>query len=264
MSDVPGEAEGMRVDGLTVGYGDRDVFSDLSVAFPSGRFTAVVGPNGCGKSTLLRSMVRLLQPREGAVRVGGVDLATLRPKEVARQIAFLPQESVAPESITVRRLVTRGRFPHQGLLSAWTSEDEEAVDTAMRDAGVTDLSDRPVEALSGGQRQRVWVAMVLAQGTPHLLLDEPTTFLDIAFQVDLLRLLRRLTTQGRTVVAVLHDINQACRFADHVVVLREGRVATTGVPGEVIDADVVERVFDLPSTIVRDPVAGSPMVVPLD
>ncbi|YAL84156.1 ABC transporter ATP-binding protein [Dermacoccaceae bacterium W4C1] len=255
---------GITASGLVVGYGARSVLEDLDVHLPAGKFTAVLGPNACGKSTMLRSLVRLLARQAGSVTVDGTDVDSLRPKELARRIAFLPQESTAPEGITVRRLVARGRYPHQTVLSTWSEQDEQAVTEAMADAGVSDLSDRRVDALSGGQRQRVWIAMVLAQKADYLLLDEPTTFLDIAHQYELLRLLSRLVERGQTVVAVLHEINQACRFADHLVVLRDGAVEATGAPAEVLDAALMARVFDLPSSVIPDPVTGAPLVVPLE
>ncbi|MFI0421079.1 ABC transporter ATP-binding protein [Spongiactinospora sp. 9N601] len=247
---------------ITLGYGERVVSAGLNVAVPDGAFTAVVGANASGKSTLLRALVRLLRPEAGAVLLDGKDVRGYRPKAVAREIAFLPQNLLAPENIVARRLVARGRYPHQSPLSTWSPADERAVDDAMVAAGVTDLADRPVTELSGGQRQRVWMAMVLAQETGHLLLDEPTTFLDIAHQYQLLALLARLRDQGRTIVAVLHDINQACRYADHIVAMKDGKIAAEGPPGEVIDAALVEDVFGLPCVVVPDPVTGTPMVVP--
>lgn len=255
-------ARGLLTRHLRVGYGARTVLHDVSVAFPTGALTAVVGPNGCGKSTLLRAISSLLPVEGGAVQLGGSDVGRLRQKERARRIGFLPQESIAPEGITVRRLVARGRFPHQGLLSSWSIEDAAAVDRAMGDARVTDLADEPVASLSGGQRQRVWIAMALAQDTPHLLLDEPTTFLDVAHQYELLRLLRRLVADGRTVVAILHDLNQAARFADHLVVMRSGAIVSEGTPAEVLTPELMADVFDLPSVVVPDPVTGRPMIVP--
>ena len=247
---------------LTLGYGDRTVSAGLSLAVPDRAFTAIVGANACGKSTLLRSLVRLLEPRAGRVELDGTDVRRMRPRAVAREVGFLPQALVAPEGIRVEALVRRGRYPHQSLLSAWTPEDQVAVETAMLAAGVDELAGRQVEELSGGQAQRVWIAMVLAQETPYLLLDEPTTFLDIAHQYELLTLLARLRDEGRTVVAVLHDINQACRFADHVVAMKSGRVVAQGLPRDVVDAALVEEVFGLACTVVPDPVAGTPMVVP--
>ncbi|AOW90204.1 ABC transporter ATP-binding protein [Streptomyces olivaceus] len=247
---------------ITLRYGDRVVSTRLSLDVPDGSFTAVVGPNACGKSTLLRALVRLLRPTEGQVVLDGREVGSYPSKELARQVGFLPQDPLAPDDIKVRQLVSRGRFPHRTLLSPRSERDESAVREAMAAAEVTELADRPVQELSGGQRQRVWIAMALAQETPYLLLDEPTSFLDITHQYQLLHLLARLRDQGRTVVAVLHDINQACRFADHLVAMRDGKVVAEGSPGDIVDAALIKDVFDLPSVIVPDPVAGTPMVVP--
>jgi iron complex transport system ATP-binding protein len=247
---------------LTLGYRDRVVSTGLSLDVPDGAFTAVVGPNACGKSTLLRAFVRLLRPDAGAVRFDDRDVRAYPTKELARSVGFLPQDPVAPEGISVRGLVARGRFPHQSLLSTWSVRDRDAVAEAMAAAGVADLADRHVDQLSGGQRQRVWVAMVLAQETDYVLLDEPTAFLDISHQYQLLRLLAQLCAQGRTVVAVLHDINQACRYADHLIAMHDGRVVAEGRPADVVDAALLEKVFDLPCVVVPDPVTGTPMVVP--
>ncbi|WP_037367569.1 ABC transporter ATP-binding protein [Amycolatopsis orientalis] len=247
---------------LTLRYGDRVVSAELRLDVPDRAFTAVVGPNACGKSTLLRAFVRLLRPTEGGVTFDGREVGTYPAKALARELGFLPQDPSAPEDVRVRQLVARGRFPHQSLLSSWSEEDETAVAGAMTAAGVAGLADRPVQELSGGQRQRVWIAVVLAQRTPYLLLDEPTSFLDIAHQYQVLELLKRLRDEGRTVIAVLHDINQACRYADHVVAMRDGRVVAEGAPADVVDADLIKEVFDLPSVVVPDPVTGTPMVVP--
>ncbi|MFG2217891.1 ABC transporter ATP-binding protein [Streptomyces sp. NPDC048685] len=247
---------------ITLRYGDRVVSTRLSIDIPDGAFTAIVGPNACGKSTLLSALVRLLRPDSGQVEFDGREVGRYATKALARQLGFLPQDPLAPDDIKVRQLVARGRFPHQSMLALWSPDDEEAVDGAMAAAGVGDLADRPVRELSGGQRQRVWMAMVLAQQTPHLLLDEPTSFLDITHQYQLLGLLARLRDQGRTVVAVLHDINQACRFADHLIAMKDGRVVAEGDPGDIVDAALIKDVFDLPSVIVPDPVTGTPMVVP--
>ncbi|TDE19598.1 ABC transporter ATP-binding protein [Actinomadura sp. 6K520] len=247
---------------VTLAYGDRVVSADLTVDVPDRAFTAVVGANACGKSTLLRSFARLLAPAAGRVSFDGRDVRDYRPKAIAREIGFLPQGLVAPESIAVRQLVARGRYPHQTLLSTWSREDERAVAAAMRAAGVTELAERTVESLSGGQRQRVWVAMVLAQETSYLLLDEPTTFLDITHQYQLLDLLARLRDEGRTIIAVLHDINQACRYADHLIAMRDGRVVAAGAPADIVDTALIKEVFDLSCVIVPDPVTGTPMIVP--
>ncbi|MEU9320650.1 ABC transporter ATP-binding protein [Streptomyces sp. NPDC048295] len=247
---------------ITLRHGDRTVATRLSLDIPDGAFTAVVGPNGCGKSTLLSALVRLLRPDSGHVELDGRDLGGYAAKALAKRLGFLPQDPLAPDDIKVRQLVGRGRFPHQSMLALWSRDDEAAVDEAMAAAGVEDLAGRPVQELSGGQRQRVWVAMVLAQQTPCLLLDEPTSFLDITHQYQLLGLLAGLRNEGRTVVAVLHDINQACRFADHLVAMKDGRVVAEGAPGDIVDAALIKDVFDLPSVIVPDPVTGTPMVVP--
>ncbi|MDQ6522008.1 ABC transporter ATP-binding protein [Nocardioides sp. LHD-245] len=252
----------LRTDGLRLGYGERTVVEHLDLTVPDGALTAIVGPNACGKSTLLRSLVRLLRPEAGSVVLDGRSIATWRPKAVARELGFLPQGTTTPEGIRVVGLVRRGRYARQPAIGTWTRADDEAVAAALDDAGVADLADRRVSALSGGQRQRVWIAMVLAQETPYLLLDEPTTFLDIAHQYELLRLLRRLVDDGRTVVAVLHDLNQACRFADHLVAMRDGAVVATGAPAEIVDAALVERVFGLACEVLPDPVTGTPMIVP--
>ncbi|TDB97742.1 ABC transporter ATP-binding protein [Actinomadura sp. 7K534] len=252
----------LTADDVTLAYGDRVVSADLTVDVPDRAFTAVVGANACGKSTLLRSFARLLAPAAGRVRFDGRDVRDYRPKAIAREIGFLPQGLVAPENIAVRQLVARGRYPHQTLLSTWSREDERAVAAAMKAAGVTELAERTVESLSGGQRQRVWVAMVLAQETSYLLLDEPTTFLDITHQYQLLTLLARLRDEGRTIIAVLHDINQACRFADHLIAMRDGRVVAAGAPADIVDTALIKEVFDLSCVIVPDPVTGTPMIVP--
>ncbi|WP_433327679.1 ABC transporter ATP-binding protein [Spirillospora sp. CA-294931] len=252
----------LRAQEITLSYGDRVVSTRLDLDVPDGAFTAIVGPNACGKSTLLRAFVRLLRPSTGAVRFDDRDVGAFRGKALARSLAFLPQDPAVPEDIRAGQLVGRGRFPHQSPLALWSVEDERAVAEAMDVAGVADLAGRPVRELSGGQRQRVWIAMVLAQDAPYLLLDEPTSFLDLAHQYRLLALLARLRDQGRTVVAVLHDINQACRFADHLVAMKDGRIVAQGAAADIVDAALLEEVFDLPCVVLPDPVTGAPMVVP--
>lgn len=253
----------LRTEGVTIGYDRRIISTDLSVSIPDGSFTVIVGPNACGKSTLLRALSRLLVPEAGRVVLDGKAIQSYRAKEVARRVGLLPQSSLAPDGIRVADLVGRGRYPHQTLMRPWTDADTIAVDEAMAATGVTELSSRLVDELSGGQRQRVWVAMVLAQQTPLLLLDEPTTFLDIAHQIELLELLTDLHDSGSTLVAVLHDLNHAARYATHLIAMKDGAVVAEGRPGEIVTADLVEEVFGLPCIVVPDPVTGKPSVVPL-
>jgi ABC-type cobalamin/Fe3+-siderophores transport system ATPase subunit len=248
---------------LTVGYDKKTISEHLDLEVADGRFTAIIGPNACGKSTLLRALSRLLKPRTGEVLLDGHDIHALPAKQVARRLGLLPQSSVAPDGITVADLVARGRFPHQNLLRQWSAADEAAVVAAMAATGVTGLSGELVDTLSGGQRQRVWVAMVLAQQTPIVLLDEPTTFLDIAHQIELLELCVRLNReQGTTMVAVLHDLNQACRYADHIVVMKAGRIVAQGDPRAVVTAELIEDVFGLGCRIIDDPETLTPLVIP--
>ena len=248
---------------LVLGYGGRTVVDGLSLDITPGAITAIVGPNACGKSTLLRGLSRLLSPAGGQVILDGQDIASLKTKAVARRLGLLPQTSIAPEGITVADLVARGRFPHQRALRQFSRDDERAVADAMAATGVDGLAGRAVDELSGGQRQRVWVAMVLAQQTPVILLDEPTTFLDIAHQIELLDLFGRLNRyHGSTVVAVLHDLNHACRFADVVVAMRDGAIVAQGAPADVVTAELVERVYGLPCRIIDDPESHTPLVIP--
>ncbi|MCD7099194.1 ABC transporter ATP-binding protein [Stenotrophomonas sp. MMGLT7] len=249
---------------LTLSYESRQVTRALDVRIPAGRITAIVGPNACGKSTLLRALARLLAPQSGRVVLHGRDIRSYPTREVARMLGLLPQSPVAPPGICVADLVARGRFPHQTLLRQWSEQDERAVLAAMRQTQVDALAEQPVDALSGGQRQRVWLAMAIAQETPILLLDEPTTFLDIAHQYDLLELCRRLNRDGgRTLVMVLHDLNQAARYADHIIAMKAGTILATGAPAEVITPELIESVFGIRSLVVPDPVTGTPMVVPV-
>ncbi|CAK9890592.1 MULTISPECIES: ABC transporter ATP-binding protein [Pseudomonas] len=252
----------LHADTVTLRYDQRTISTDLSIAIPDGSFTVIVGPNACGKSTLLRALSRLLVPTHGRVVLDGKTITERGAKEVARRLGLLPQSATAPDGITVADLVARGRFPHQSFLRQWSEADEQAVTAAMAATQVSELAERGLDELSGGQRQRVWIAMVLAQQTPILLLDEPTTFLDIAHQIELLELLADLNRQGRTIVAVLHDLNQACRYASHLIAMRDGAVLAQGTPGAIFTEALVEEVFGLASVIIADPVTGTPLVVP--
>ncbi|MEU8891710.1 ABC transporter ATP-binding protein [Streptomyces sp. NPDC048442] len=250
-------------ESVTLGYDERIIAEDLSVEIPDHSFTVIVGPNACGKSTLLRALSRMLKPSQGRVLLDGQTIASLPAKKVARTLGLLPQSSVAPDGITVADLVARGRYPHQGLLRQWSPEDERIVEESMAATGVAELAERYVDELSGGQRQRVWIAMALAQQTPLLLLDEPTTFLDIQHQIDVLDLCAELhETQGRTLVAVLHDLNHAARYATHLIAMRDGKVVAEGAPSDIVTADLVERVFGLKCQVIEDPETGTPLVVP--
>ncbi|MGO2359702.1 MAG: ABC transporter ATP-binding protein [Brachybacterium tyrofermentans] len=252
----------LQVDHATIGYGDRSVIQDLDISVTDGSFTVIIGPNACGKSTLLRSMARLLKPTAGIVSLDGRNLEDMSSRAIARILGLLPQSAIAPDGIRVRDLVARGRFPHRGFLARNTPHDLEVIDQALEATGTTDLAYRLVDELSGGQRQRVWIAMVLAQETDLLLLDEPTTFLDIAHQIAVLNLCSKLHRGGSTVVAVLHDLNHACRYASHIVAMRDGRIVARGAPKDIIDADLVRDVFDLPAMVIDDPVTGTPLVIP--
>lgn len=254
----------IHADQVTIGYDKRIISEDLTAFIPDKSFTAIIGPNGCGKSTLLRAFARVLKPEEGQVILDGKQITEYKSKEVARVLGLLPQSSIAPDGIRVADLVARGRAPYQSLIQQWREGDEDAVEAALKATRLTDLSDRLVQELSGGQRQRVWVAMLLAQDTPLMLLDEPTTFLDIAYQYELMELFRSFHEQGKTIVTVLHDLNQAARYANHLIVMKDGEVVTTGSPAEVINAELIEKVFGLRCMVVPDPVTGTPSIVPLD
>lgn len=254
----------LRGENLTLSYQSRTVSRELDVEIPAGKVTVIIGPNACGKSTLLRALSRLLTPTTGQVYIEGKNLASLGAKAFARQLGLLPQSSTAPFGITVADLVGRGRFPHQRMLQQWSHEDETAVRSALEATGLTDLAQRPVDELSGGQRQRVWIALLLAQDTPVMLLDEPTTYLDISHQLEVLELCRRLNReQGRTVVLVLHDLAQAARFADQLLVLHDGKLAAAGAPAEVLTVELLAEVFGLHAQVHPDPVFGTPMVIPI-
>ena len=254
----------LAAEHVRLAYDDRVVVDDLDLELTEGSFTAIVGPNGCGKSTLLRALGRLMRPTSGQVLLDGQAIARTPTREVAKVLGLLPQSPVAPEGLTVADLVARGRHPHQSWLRQWSRDDEAVVAEALAWTDMADLADRPVDALSGGQRQRAWISMALAQGTDLLLLDEPTTYLDLSHQIDVLELVGRLHAErGRTVVVVLHDLNLAARYAQRLVAMKDGAIAASGAPDEVLTERLLADVFDLEARVLADPVAGTPMVVPV-
>lgn len=256
-------ASRLRAESVTVGYGEVPVVRDLSLTVPDGEVTTIIGPNGCGKSTLLRSMARLLRPSDGRVVLDGQTVHEMSTKDVARAMALLPQSPVAPEGLLVRDLVGRGRHPHQRWFRQWSPEDERVVELALELTNTADLRDRPLDQLSGGQRQRAWIAMTLAQDTDLLLLDEPTTYLDLAHQVEVLDLVTRLNRErGRTVVMVLHDLNLAARYSSTIVVMKDGVIAAQGAPADVLTPDLLRETFGLVADVLPDPHTGLPIVVP--
>ncbi|MFC1473706.1 ABC transporter ATP-binding protein [Rhodococcus qingshengii] len=254
----------LRAEKIELRYADRTIVDELSLEIPDGGFTVVVGPNGCGKSTLLRALGRMLTPRSGRVVLDGNDIRSYRTKEVARRIALLPQSPLSPGAISVADLVSRGRYPYQSMLRQWSPEDEHVVSEALNEVGMRYAADQLVDELSGGQRQRVWIAMTLAQRTPVLLLDEPTTFLDIAHQIEVLDLCSQLHQSGRTLVAVLHDLNLAARYATHVVAMRSGKIVMQGSASDIFTPELLREVFDLEALVLEDPETGRPLVVPRD
>jgi iron complex transport system ATP-binding protein len=253
----------LRAEALTLGYRERRVVEDLTLELPAGRVTSILGPNGCGKSTLLRALARLIAPMSGRVTLGKEDIHAANTRQTARRIAILPQAPLAPDGITVEELVRRGRAPWRGFLSQWGSDDEAACRSALDRVGMAELADRPLNELSGGQRQRAWIALVLAQATPIMLLDEPTTWLDLPHQIEVLTLLRRQNLESATtVVAVLHDLNLAARFSDHLVLLGSSGLVATGSPREVLTEAHLRAAFGLDALVMDDPVTGAPMVIP--
>lgn len=253
----------LSAEKLALAYDNALIIDDLAITIPTGKITALVGPNGCGKSTLLRGLARLLPPKRGHVYLDGKAIHTLPTRQLAKEIGILPQSPVAPEGLTVRELVAQGRYPHQSWFQQWSAVDEAITQVAMETTNIVAFADRPIDTLSGGQRQRAWIAMALAQETEILLLDEPTTFLDIAYQLEVLELLHDLNATGRTIVMVLHDLNQACRYAHHLVALRDGKICASGEPARVLTAEMVAQVFHIDAQIMPDPVTGTPMCIPV-
>ncbi|MFG6148020.1 ABC transporter ATP-binding protein [Halobacillus sp. B23F22_1] len=255
--------ESLLANNLTLGYGDQVIIDSLDIQIPKGKVTVLIGGNGCGKSTLLRSLARLLKPKSGEVILDSADISKMRTKDVAKKMAILPQSPTTPEGLTVYQLVKQGRYPYQSWAKRWSVEDEEAVTKALYDTNLTELKDRSVDSLSGGQRQRAWIAMTLAQNTDLILLDEPTTYLDMTHQIDILDLLFDLNQDnGRTVVMVLHDINLACRYADHIVAVKDKEVYAQGKPEEVVTCGLMQHVFEMNCDVRQDPLFGTPMCIP--
>ncbi|MCT2534832.1 ABC transporter ATP-binding protein [Aquibacillus koreensis] len=253
-----------QAEGIVAGYDDKAVINKISLEIPSNKINVIIGANACGKSTLLKTLARLIKPTSGKITFDGKSISKIPPKQFARFVGLLPQSPIVPEGITVADLVGRGRFPHQSLFSGWTKEDYEAVAEAMEIMNITELANHHIDELSGGQRQRVWIAMALAQQTDILFLDEPTTFLDITYQVEILDLLTDLNQKrGTTIVMVLHDINLSARYADNIFALCEGKLVAEGEPSEVITSSLIKEIFGLDCTVIEDPISGSPSVVPI-
>lgn len=254
----------MKIENLSLAYDSGAVIvHQLNLSLKLGKITALVGANGCGKSTLLRGLSRLLKPVQGSVYLDGRSIHAMSARELAKQLGILPQTPTAPEGLTVHELVAQGRYPHQNWFQQWSREDEKIVEAALVKTNLTMFADRPVDTLSGGQRQRAWIAMALAQQTEVLLLDEPTTYLDLAYQMDVLDLLDELNAEGRTIIMVLHDLNQAARYADTVVALRGGQIVAQGTPEDVMTVDNILQVFGLKAEVITDPITGTPMCIPI-
>ncbi|MBM7586165.1 iron complex transport system ATP-binding protein [Bacillus pakistanensis] len=256
-------SELLKTDALTLGYGDSIIIKELDIEIPKGEITVFIGGNGCGKSTLLRSMARLLKPKTGTVMLDGSAISKLSTKEVARKMAILPQSPSAPEGLTVLQLVKQGRYPHQTWLKQWSQKDEEIVQNALKATKMEDFQDRKVDELSGGQRQRAWIALTLAQDTDIILLDEPTTYLDMTHQIEILDLLFELNEkEERTIVMVLHDLNLACRYAHNIVAIKNQQIYAQGKPEKVISCELVKNVFDMNCQVTSDPLFGTPLCIP--
>ncbi len=254
----------MEAKQLTLAYDSATIVRNLNLEIPAGKTTVLVGANGCGKSTLLRGLAKLLKPKSGIVCLDGKNIFQLKAKTVAKKLGMLPQSPTAPEGLTVRDLVAMGRYPYQSWMQQWSTEDEKKVAEALEITTMTDLADRSLDSLSGGQRQQAWIAMVLAQDTDILLLDEPTTFLDLSHQVQLLDLLDELQEiNGKTIVMILHDLNLSCRYADYLIAIQQGKVYATGTPEQVMTEEMVRDVFNLECRIVNDPLANTPMCIPM-
>lgn len=261
-SPLSGREPRLFTQGLTFGYGPSRILQEIDFTVPSGAMTVLVGPNGCGKSTLLKALGRIVVPQGGQVLLDGTPIHARPTRDVARHLALLPQGPMAPEGLTVRELVAQGRYPHQSFLRQWSPEDTKAIDHALDLTALQPLADRPVTSLSGGQRQRAWIAMVLAQETDLILLDEPTTFLDLKVQIDVMTCLAAIARAGRTLVVVLHELNIAAAFADHLVMMRDGAIVAKGAPAQVMTAANLRAVFDLDAQVITDPTTGRPVCLP--
>lgn len=255
------EATCLSTQELTLGYGERDIVEGLSVEIPPSQVTAIVGPNGCGKSTLLAGLARILTPRAGTVLLDGRAINRMPTREVARLLALLPQDATAPDGLTVEELIQFGRQPYRGLMRQWSTHDATIVEAALKSTGLTALAERPVDSLSGGQRQRAWIAMTVAQDTPLLLLDEPTSALDLGHQIEVLELVRDLARQGKTVVMVIHDLPSACRYANHLIAMRNGRIIAQGKPADIVSESLVEQLYGVRCTLLHEPQTGVPLIV---
>lgn len=260
-AEAPAKPTTLQTRELTLGYGERTIVDRLTVKIPEARITAIVGPNGCGKSTLLAGMARILPPRAGTVLLDGRDIAGMPTRDVARKLALLPQDATAPDGLTVEELIQFGRQPYRGLMRQWSPQDAAIVRAALRATQLEPLAERPLDSLSGGQRQRAWIAMTVAQDTPLLLLDEPTSALDLGHQIEVLELIRELSRQGKTVIMVIHDLASACRYADHIIAMRDGEIIAEGEPAGVVTEDLVEKLYGVRCTLLREPGTGAPLIV---
>ncbi|WP_442593974.1 ABC transporter ATP-binding protein [Parapusillimonas sp. JC17] len=254
----------LEAQALSLGYGDTTIVRELSLSIPQGKVTAIVGPNGCGKSTLLAGLSRLHKPLHGAVLLNGKAISGMSSRDVARQLALLPQEATAPDGLTVSELIQFGRQPHQGVLRQWSRQDHDIVRDALVATNLVELADRPLESMSGGQRQRAWIAMAIAQSTPLLLLDEPTSALDLGHQIEVFELIRDLSKAGKTIVMVVHDLTSACRYADHIVAMLDGSIVAQGRPLDVMTTELVERLYGVRCVLIQDPRSGTPLIAGIE
>ncbi|HEY9279133.1 MAG TPA: ABC transporter ATP-binding protein [Eoetvoesiella sp.] len=261
-STSPGNVS-LEAQHLRLGYRETTIIENLSLSIPSAKVTAIVGPNGCGKSTLLAGLSRLHKPQGGTVLLNGKAIATLPSKEVARQLALLPQQATAPDGLTVAELIQFGRQPHQSVLRQWSQKDSDIVQAALDATDLNELAHRPLESMSGGQRQRAWIAMAIAQATPLLLLDEPTSALDLGHQLEVFELIRGLAAAGKTIVMVVHDLSSACRYADHLVAMNKGSIVAQGKPMDIVTPELVQQLYGVHCVLLKDPINGTPLIAGL-